>query len=156
MDGSSRADEGVQPSLMSKFAGSRFGVCGVVPAIRLGDAIRLIATHPLPQARFLLLLVLISFLRDDASDPAVHDAVDLIWDLIAADDWADVRAHHDLAGGIVGFSQGVVESESWADEICAAVMVDNVSARAELIEHVLDDVLEACVGIEGDEVEPYA
>ena len=156
MNGSSRADGGVQSSLMSKFAGSRFGVFGVVPAIRLGDAIRLIAPHPLPQARFLLLLVLISALQGDASDPAVHETVDLVWDLIAADDWADVRAHYDLDGGIVGFSQGVVESESLADEIYAAVMIDDVSTRAEVIESVLDDVLQACVGIEGEEGAPYA
>lgn len=78
----------------------------------------------------------------------MHEAVDLVWDLTAADDWADVRAHHDLAGEIVGFSQGIVETEDWADEIFAAVMIDDVSTRAEAIETVLDDVLQVNVGIE--------
>lgn len=148
MSESSRADGRTQAELLSKFAGNRFGVCGVVPAIRLGDALRLIATHAQPQARFLLSLVLISSLREDASDRAVHEAVDLVWDLTAPDDWADVRAHHDLAGEIVGFSQGIVETEDWADEIFAAVMIDDVSTRAEAIETVLDDVLQVNVGIE--------
>src|SRR5690606_1966556 len=108
----------------------------------------LISSHAQPQARFLLLLVLVSSLQGDPSDRTVHEAVDLVWDWTAEDDWAGVRAHHDLDGEVVGFSQGIVETEDWADEILAAVMIDNVSARAQAIETLLDDILQTCAGIE--------
>lgn len=152
MSGFSRADGQAQNELLARFAGTRFGVCGIVPAIRLGDALRLIASHAQPQARFLLLLVLVSSLQRDPSDRAVHGAIDLVWDLTGEDDWADVRPHHDLDGEVIGFSQGMVEAEDWDDEILAAVMIDNVSARAQAIETLLDVVLQTCAGIEtGDQ-----
>lgn len=130
MSGFSRSDGQAPNQLLARFAGTRFGVCGIVPAIRLGDALRLIASHAQPQARFLLLLVLVSSLQDDPSDRAVHGVIDLVWGMTAEDDWADVRPHHDLDGEVIGFSQGIVETEDWDGEILAAVMIANVSARA--------------------------
>lgn len=142
------SNPGRKSSLMAKFAGSRFGVCGVVPAIRLGEAIRLIATHARPEARFLLLEVTINAVLAEPSDRGVHEAVDLVWDLVAVDDWTGVRAHYDLSGTIVGFSQEEVESSEWEDEAFSAVMVADVAARAHAIEAVLNNVLETYVAIQ--------
>jgi len=139
---------GPSASLIGQFAGSRFGICGLVPAIRLGEAIRLIAVHPHPEARFLLLEVMISAVIAKPSDRGVHEAVELIWDLIAVNDWSGVRAHVDLEGVIVGFSQEEVEPSDWEDEAFSAVMVADVAVRAQAIEAVLNNVLETYVTIE--------
>lgn len=142
------SNPGRKSSLMAKFAGSRFGVCGVVPAIRLGDATRLIATHERPEARFLLLEVTINAVLAEPSDRGVHEAVDLVWDLVAADDWTGVRTHFDLNGVIVGFSQAVVGPSEWEDETFTAAMVADVAERANAIEAVLNDVVETYVAHE--------
>lgn len=134
---------------IGKFAGSRFGICGFVPAIRLGEAIRLIAVHPHPEARFLLLEVTIDAVLAEPSDRGVHEAVDLVWDLIAVNDWTGVRAHFDLSGGIVGFSQGEIEPTEWEEEAFSSVMVPDLAMRAHAIEAVLNSVLETCVAAEG-------
>lgn len=136
---------GFKGNLIAKFAGSRFGICGVVPAIRLGEAIRLMATHARPEARFLLLVITVNDLLADPSDRGVHEVVDQVWELIAADNWLGTEVHFDLEGAICGFSQAEVEAGDWDDEAFAAVMVPDVAGRADAIEALLNDVLETYV-----------
>ena len=115
--------------LLSKFAGSRYGVCGVIGAMRLGDVSRLIASHGSDVARFQLLIVLIAELFSNPSDAGFQDAVDQVWNWIARDDWSSARSHLDVNGAVIGFTQAAVRSTDWDDDAAIAVLASDVAAR---------------------------
>ncbi|WP_426024734.1 hypothetical protein [Brevundimonas sp. TSRC1-1] len=121
--------------------GMLFTQAGGAAGLRLGETLRTIAAHPLPEARYFLTFVLIEALLASHGDVGVHSAVDRVWNCVVSDNYFEIEPIRLSDGRIISFDNAAGDSGDWEAPVITAVLRADAGQRATALEEVVEDVM---------------